>query len=324
MARSIRHWTRVLALMLVVPVIAAAQSFETIAPDLHLLRGAFVPGQQPDGNSVMLLGPRGWIVVDTGRHAGHTQAILRHAAESGLPISDIVNTHWHLDHVSGNALVRRAYPRAEVHASRAIVDAMNGFLANYRRQLADMAAGHPDSPELPNWLAEMARIDQGAVLHPTIPIIENGRRRLSGRDLDIHLTTAAATDGDVWVYDSASRTLIAGDLVTLPVPFLDTACPAGWRKALDELDDAPFTRLVPGHGAVMDRKDFRRYRIAFGHLVECAGRSRSDAAGCAERWVRDLGSLLSPDEQAQARDLLGYYVDQRLRGAAATADCRTR
>ena len=108
MARSIRHWTRVLALMLVVPVIAAAQSFETIAPDLHWLRGAFVPGQQPDGNSVMLRGPRGWIVVDTGRHAGHTQAILRHAAESGLSISDIVNTHWHLDHVSGNALVRRA------------------------------------------------------------------------------------------------------------------------------------------------------------------------------------------------------------------------
>ena len=73
MARSIRHWTRVLALMLVAPVIAAAQSFETIAPDLHLLRGAFVPGQQPDGNSVMLLGPRGWIVVDTGRHVIETE-----------------------------------------------------------------------------------------------------------------------------------------------------------------------------------------------------------------------------------------------------------
>jgi len=35
--------------------------------------------------------------------------------------------------------------------------------------------------------------------------------------------------------------LIAGDLVTLPVPFLDTACPNGWRKALDTLDDQRFT-----------------------------------------------------------------------------------
>lgn len=325
MARSIRYWMRaVVALLLGVPTMVVAQSFEAIAPDLHLLRGVFLPGQQPDGNSVMLRGPRGWIVVDTGRHDAHTQAILHRAAASGVPISDIINTHWHLDHVSGNALIRRVYPDVEVHASRAIVDAMDGFLANYRRQLAGMAAQHPDSPELPNWLAEMARIDHGVWLHPTEPIIENGRRRLSGRDLDIHLTTMAATDGDVWVYDSASRTLIAGDLVTLPVPFLDTACPAGWRKVLEELDDEAFARLVPGHGAVMDRKDFHRYRVGFGRLLDCASRNGRSAAQCADGWVRDLGSLLSPAEQEQARDLLDYYVGQRLRGAAATADCRSR
>lgn len=301
--------------------IVQAQSFESIAPDLHLLRGAFVPGQQPDGNTVLLRGRRGWIVVDTGRHEAHTQAILRHASASGLPIGDIVNTHWHLDHVSGNALLRRAYPDADVHASPAIVAALGGFLANYRRQLATLAERHPDSPELPNWVAEMARIDHGARLHPTLPILENGRRRLAGRDLDIHLTTAAATDGDVWVYDIASRTLIAGDLVTLPVPFLDTACPAGWRRVLEELDDEAFTRLVPGHGPVMDRKAFRRYRGAFGRLVDCAGRGNRSAAACADAWVRDLGDLLAPADQARARELLGYYVEQRLRGPGATADC---
>lgn len=300
---------------------ATAQSFETIAPDLHLLRGAFAPGQQPDGNTVMLRGRRGWIVVDSGRHEAHTQAILRHASASGLPISDIVNTHWHLDHVSGNALLRRAYPDADVHASRAIVAAMEGFLASYRRQLATLAERHPASPELPNWVAEMTRIDHGVLLQPTVPIVENGRRRLSDRDLDIHLGTDAATDGDVWVYDLASRTLIAGDLVTLPAPFLDTACPSGWRRVLEELDDSPFTRLVPGHGAVMDRRGFRRYRAAFGRLVDCAARSHRSAAQCADAWVRDLGDLLSVDDQVRARELLDYYIEQRLRGPGASADC---
>jgi len=75
-------------------------------------------------------------------------------------------------------------------AVAAILDAMNGFLAYGRRQLADMAAQHPESPAAPNWLAEMARIDRGASLRPAVPVIEHGRRRLSGRDLDIHLTTA--------------------------------------------------------------------------------------------------------------------------------------
>ena len=63
-------------------------------------------------------------------------------------------------------------------------------LARSQQQLADMAAQHPESPAAPNWLAEMARIDRGASLRPAVPVIEHGRRRLSGRDLDIHLTTA--------------------------------------------------------------------------------------------------------------------------------------
>ena len=52
-----------------------------------------------------------------------------------LPVVAIVNSHWHLDHVSGNAALRAAYPRAQVYASDAIDGAMRGFLADYRRQL---------------------------------------------------------------------------------------------------------------------------------------------------------------------------------------------
>src|SRR5690349_2506517 len=46
-----------------------------VAPGVHLLRGAFVPGSQPDGNTVILKAPDGLIVIDTGRHAAHTQRI---------------------------------------------------------------------------------------------------------------------------------------------------------------------------------------------------------------------------------------------------------
>ena len=53
-------------------------------------------------------------------------------ATCALPIVAIVNSHWHLDHVSGNAALRAAYPRAQVYASDAIRDAMHGFLADYR------------------------------------------------------------------------------------------------------------------------------------------------------------------------------------------------
>ena len=44
-----------------------------LAATVTLVPGSFVRGQQPDGNSVILSGKRGLVVVDTGRHAAHTQ-----------------------------------------------------------------------------------------------------------------------------------------------------------------------------------------------------------------------------------------------------------
>lgn len=39
-----------------------------IVPGISLIRGAFTPGHQPDGNTVVLSAPDGLIVIDTGRH----------------------------------------------------------------------------------------------------------------------------------------------------------------------------------------------------------------------------------------------------------------
>ena len=297
-----------------------AREPEQIADGVQLLRGDFVPGRQPDGNTVMVRGSDGWIVVDTGRHAEHTQAILDAAMHSNLPITDIINTHWHLDHVSGNAALRSAHPQSAVHASEAIVAAMGGFLANYRKQLVEISAAQANAPQHGDWQLEIARIDQGERLFPTQPVTATQRRRLAGRELELHLSADAATDGDVWIVDRATRTLIAGDLVTLPVPFLDTACPAGWTRALDEFGRIPFKRLVPGHGPVLDRKQFRRYRTAFARLRDCAAGAATPAQ-CADGWIEDLGDLLPASEHAAVKPTLDYYVSQRLRGAGATADC---
>lgn len=69
-----------------------------VAPGVHLIRGAVVPGRGPDGNTIILDAPAGLIVVDTGRHTYHSDAILAFARARARPIAAIVNTHWHLDH----------------------------------------------------------------------------------------------------------------------------------------------------------------------------------------------------------------------------------
>jgi glyoxylase-like metal-dependent hydrolase (beta-lactamase superfamily II) len=302
---------------LILLVIAATAAAADLPPGIHLVPGSFTPGTQPDGNSVVIEAPEGLIVVDTGRHAAHTKAVLDLASSLGKPIAAVVNTHWHLDHVGGNARVREAYPAVRIYASDALAGALTGFLAEYRAQLVDMLAqSRPDSTTAASWNAEIALIDAGPALRPDVVIDRSTPRVIAGRSLVVGVVGPAVTAGDVWIQDTASRMMIAGDLVTLPVPLLDTACPEGWLAALDLLARFDFAVLIPGHGAPLTRAEFEIYRTAFANLLHNAG-SDASSENCTEAWLTDIGPLVSPSEHDFARQLLAYYLDQHLRGDPA-------
>ena len=155
---------------------AATATAADLPPDIHLVPGSFTPGAQPDGNSVVIEAPEGLIVVDTGRHAAHTQAVLDLASSLGKPIVAVVNTHWHLDHIGGNARVREVYPAVRIFASDALAGALTGFLAEYRAQLVDMmATAQMDSVAAASWHAEIALIDAGPALLPDVVIDRSTR-----------------------------------------------------------------------------------------------------------------------------------------------------
>jgi len=304
-------------LMLVLGMAAfVATAAETVAPGVDLIRGAFVAGRQPDGNSVVFRGTDGLVVMDTGRHAEHTQRILDYAQAAAVPIKAVVNSHWHLDHIGGNPRIRAAYPGVQIYASAALDDAMQGFLADYHKQLEGAIAESKDDVQKQAWRDEIAIIDSGKALYPDIVIDKSQTRRLAGREFQIHLQSHAVTAGDIWLFDTTSRVLAAGDLVTLPVPFLDTACPAHWRDALDNLAHQRFSVLIPGHGAPMSRTQFEIYRHAYTNLLGCAA-SDLPKATCIDGWTRDARSLLTDAESKSAKSLLDYYVDNFLRADPA-------
>src|SRR3954466_4498317 len=118
----------------------AAWAAESLAPGIDLIPGEFEPGTQPDGNTIVIRGSGGLLVFDTGPHTEHTQAHLNFARSQDLPVKVIVNSHWHLDHVGGNPILRKAFPDARVYASGAINGALRGFLAEYRISLEKQLA----------------------------------------------------------------------------------------------------------------------------------------------------------------------------------------
>ncbi|HZF15964.1 MAG TPA: MBL fold metallo-hydrolase [Steroidobacteraceae bacterium] len=283
------------------------------APDvIHLIPGVTTPARQPDGNSIVIDGPEGFIVFDTGRHPEHTQQIIDYARAGGRPVAAIINSHWHLDHVGGNLMLREAYPDVRVYASGALTGALGGFLRTYRDQLAVALAQSQDPQAVTGLRAEIALIDAGPKLGPTDVIAASKTFDIAGRRLELHFERAV-TAGDLWVFDEATATLLAGDLVTLPAPFFDTACPENWRVALAGVSQWPFKQLIPGHGAPMVRAGFDTYRRAFDALLDCAA-GKGAKADCVEGWVKDAGSLIPEGDRAFARGLVDYYVDAVLRG----------
>ena len=283
---------------------------QEVAPGIWLVPGAILPDRQPDGNTVVFAAPDGLIVVDSGRHAWHSDAILSLARTQQAAIVAIVNTHWHLDHVSGNPALRKAYPGLRVHASNAIDGAIAGFFPASAKE----SAAYLDDPQLPQATRDDIRGDlqtiaNAAALQPDAVIAVSGNQTLGGLTLRINLARDAATAGDLWIYDPQSRVVVLGDLVTLPAPFLDTACPEGWQAALQQVAATPFQTAIPGHGAPLTRAGFERYRDAFVAFIACSKSVRSPDE-CASSWTDSVGSLLAdaPLEEQRARGMAAYYV----------------
>ncbi|MFT3897770.1 MAG: MBL fold metallo-hydrolase [Thermomonas sp.] len=313
-----------LAACATVPSLTVPAGMQALNPHMVLLPGTYDPEQgdgQPDGNSILIRAPEGLVVFDTGRHErAFTGRIIAAADAWRLPVVAIVNSHWHLDHVSGNVPLRVRWPQAKVYASTAIEGAMQHFLADSRKAAAARLATLPvDSAEAGYIRAGIARIDAGPKLFPTDPVLASGRLRIAGMRFHVGLEKNAVSGGDVWLLDPSTRTLLSGDLVNFPAPFFDTACPHGWSEALGRLDAQPFDTLVPGHGAPMTHAQFATYWHAFEGLLACAATDAA-VADCAAGWERDLGPLLPADQYKLSRMLLDYYFPAVLRAEPAKRD----
>jgi glyoxylase-like metal-dependent hydrolase (beta-lactamase superfamily II) len=292
-----------------------ASAAANAAQPYHLIPGAVLLDSGPDGNTIVFDAPNGLIVFDTGRHPEHAEAILDYAKARHRPITAIVNSHWHLDHTTGNWDIRQAYPHVAVYASNALYGALGTFLKDSRAQTDQMLAD-PKTPAATRdqLLRDKSVIDHPERIAPDHIVAKSGRMSIAGRSIDVHLAKLAATEGDVWLYDAKSRTVIAGDLVVGLVPFMDTACAEGWSRALDDIARLPFTTLIPGHGDPMTRADFLQWRTAYNNFVDC-GYSGKPGKECVAGWSGDAAKFIDAAHKDYAAGAAGYYLQTRLRSS---------
>jgi quinoprotein relay system zinc metallohydrolase 2 len=220
----------------VAPSPAAALAVSEVAPGVFVHQGPhedFTPANAGGiANLGFVVGGRSVAVVDSGGSRRQGEELLAAVrARTTLPISHVVNTHVHPDHLLGNAAFEGTGAVVVGHAKLAgrLAEAGPFYLANLRRLLGPAFAG-----------TELVPPDEGVAATAAID--------LGGRTLELRAWPTAHTDTDLTVLDTATGTLFTGDLVFMDrMPVVDGSL-LGWLAVTDELARMPAERAVPGHG----------------------------------------------------------------------------
>src|SRR4051812_2241274 len=69
---------------------------------VHQLRGGVAVLEGSGGNVAVLTGPEGKLLVDAGISVSRPQMATALELLGPEPITQLINTHWHFDHSSGN------------------------------------------------------------------------------------------------------------------------------------------------------------------------------------------------------------------------------
>lgn len=243
------------------------------------------PGLMFDANVVFIVNDEDVVVVDsnlTPTSAKETIAALRQITKR--PVRYLINTHWHIDHVSGNATWRESYPGIEfiAHTSaredmlktgeankKSYLEGAPAFAAKLRDNVAkdvSFAGKQLTEEERAAYLADAALVESYVreapaieMVFPTIAIDSRLTLRRGDRIIDIRHLGAGHTKADLVVHLPNEGVLVAGDLVVFPVPLVgSTSLPgeyAATLKRLLELQPKPKI-IVPGHGPALRKDDY--------------------------------------------------------------------
>ncbi len=276
---------------------------EEIAPGVFVHHGVHALASSENAgdicNAGFIVGSTGVAVIDSGgsRRVG---ASLRAAiaARTDLPVTHVINTHMHPDHVLGNAAFAADKPVYVGHHKllRALSERADAYLEAAKEQLgADAFAG-----------TEMVLPTLGVETETTI--------NLGGRNLILTARPTAHTNNDLTIRDSGSDTVFLGDLVFVEhLPTLDGSL-RGWLKLLDVLEKEPAARVVPGHGPVSmswpaAATDIKRYLTLLAADVRkaiAAGDTMTSAMATAAQGEKDKWKLF---DENNARNVSAAFAE---------------
>lgn len=209
-----------------------------VGGNVYMLKGA-------GGNIGFSAGRDGVVLVDDqfAPLAGRIKAALK--AVTDKPVRFVINTHYHFDHIDGNASFQKDAPVIAHHNVRKRLES-GGTPGNLGSVNQEMKPAHSEA--LP-----ILTFSQDVTIH------------LNGEDIRVLHYPSGHTDGDSMIFFPESNVVHMGDdFVTYGFPFIDLA---GGGSVEGMIVAAEYViarmpadvKVIPGHGTVSSLGDVRLY-----------------------------------------------------------------
>ena len=237
---------------------------------VHVFEAAEGTTAVVNGNVAAVIGREGTLVVDTGQFPSIARRMIADLhAMSAPPVRYVVNTHWHGDHMLGNAVFKEAYPGLRIIAHPHTIEQGPRFYDDYaaksRQRLPAIVADlrkrgeTTESADEKLWIARtlecveaiLPEVENTHYLSPDVTLTEDMRIDLGGVTAVVRHLGSGNTPGDLVVWVEEDRLVASGDMIVAPVPYAIGSNLEPWEKTLDTLAALSPRVIVPGHGPVM-------------------------------------------------------------------------
>jgi cyclase len=249
-----------------------------LAEGVYEIRHPDAPDGFPQGNTTVIIGERGVLVVDSCFLPSSARLDIEQIRKwTDQPVTYLVNTHFHFDHTLGNATYVAAFPSIQIIAQKEtqklIADVNPSGLARYpqRKERTEKAlATGKKSDGTPLTEGERKRYEKRlSGLMPTleelktavqfVPNVSFDRELnidLGHRLVQIRFLGRGNTSGDTIIYLPNEKILATGDLLDHPVTYLFGDIPVDHVSTLQLMAQLDVETIVPGHGEVLHGKDY--------------------------------------------------------------------
>ena len=261
-----------------VVVVSGLRGQEAEPLDIQMVKDGLYMVTGAGGNVGVRVTGDGVVLVDNKFERNH-DAIMGHVQSvTDQPITYVMGTHHHGDHMGGN-------PLFSTHAQ----------IIGHQNNRANMIKGDQPSP-------------------PTVVFADETSIFVGEAEVRAYHFGQGHTNGDAIIYFPDLGTIHGGDLIHGIAPFIDYGnggSSKAWITTLEGALELEWDTAIPGHGDLMTRADVEAFRDQMvsvrARMTELIGEGVTREQAADRIRTSDLSWTMAQDGLFMRRSIEGFY-----------------